>query len=56
MRALVHPLEGAAGPGRTALELDVEPARSPAWGLALRVAVGLAVLWWIARGTRRVGV
>jgi hypothetical protein len=49
-------VEGAAGAGQTAFELDVQPARSLAWGVALGVAIGLAVLWWTVRGSRRVGV
>jgi hypothetical protein len=48
-------VEGAAGAGRTAFEIDVEPARSPAWGVALGAAAGLAVLWWIVQGPRRAG-
>jgi hypothetical protein len=48
-------VEGAAGAGRTTFEIDVEPARSPAWGVALGAAAGLAVLWWIVRGSRRAG-
>jgi hypothetical protein len=48
-------VEGAAGAGRTAFEIDVERARSPAWGVALGVTAGLAVLWWVGRRPHRFG-
>jgi hypothetical protein len=48
-------VEGAAGAGRTAFEIDVERARSPAWGVALGVTAGLAVLWWVVRRPRQAG-
>lgn len=46
-------VEGPAGAGRAAFDLDVQPARSPVWTLVPAFLLGLGGLWWVVRWWRR---
>lgn len=48
-------LQGPAGTGEAAFELDVQPPRPLLWSLLPGVLIGLALLWWLVRPVRKSG-